>query len=713
MKRLLYPIAPLLLLLSQCTNHNDVRQAYSDLAQADTLLRSDKLRARAYVRQALAIAEKANDPKVKAIGLQKLASTMRYNINLDSLLDCDKKAIAAARATKEAGTIANALGAYANDLFQINDLPAAQKFLEEQKRYCDSSNNDSCKAMYLCLLGLQHFKMNKTAQARSFFEESQKLAEKSNAPYLAAVSKLKIFQANVYSGIIDTTARLAFEAIDYFKKNNYAEGWATGQQILGDSYFYQGNMKKALELAVLAHSVFVDHQNYMGAMAVQNTLFQKGAATDNLPLVKNAAEATDTYAGLMNYPTGKGMAKVFWGRYYSANGEFEKADQAFAEADSIAERHNLASIKMMNTMVRTLHFEHQKKTKQADSMAVLSYRQFQKGNAVSKELIQNSFKNKEGKRVKDAERKLMEDSATSEKDVAAFLKSSRERNDTGKSEAFVPLLSVFDSSVSLANARQLMDVETQYKTHLVTDSLNIQKKDAALAKQQSKNKNLIIYGGILVLLLVSAGFWLQYKNRRRAERDKARIELLQNEIHHRVKNNLAVINRLVDVAGKDSVQNAPLAALKTRIKSIELLHRHLYSEEAKTGNIALQPYFDDLCTAIAATFETAKDIRINVTANAEVDSAVAEKLGLIVNELVTNSFKYAFNGKEEGSIDVKATQAASGLNLVVQDNGAGMPAESPKDSYGMKLIKGLSRELNGTFSFQTHHGTAFQLSVPA
>ncbi|MEJ7679168.1 MAG: sensor histidine kinase [Segetibacter sp.] len=174
------------------------------------------------------------------------------------------------------------------------------------------------------------------------------------------------------------------------------------------------------------------------------------------------------------------------------------------------------------------------------------------------------------------------------------------------------------------------------------------------------------------------GFALQYRNRKRAEKDRQYIQMLQNEIHHRVKNNLGVIQRLVDVAGKNAVDDVPLSSLKTRIKSIELLHTHLYNQKAKPGNISLQAYLEDLCLAIATTFETGKDIKIEVNASEELNSDIAEKIGLIVNELVTNSYKYAFEGKDEGIINITAQKIEKNIQIAVEDNGVGFETEKNK-----------------------------------
>ena len=82
----------------------------------------------------------------------------------------------------------------------------------------------------------------------------------------------------------------------------------------------------------------------------------------------------------------------------------------------------------------------------------------------------------------------------------------------------------YDSSLMVAYNKQLLDLETKYKTKQVNDSLRIANQNILLAKSELQNKNFLLATSAVIALLLSAGFWLQYKNRKTAERDKAKIE---------------------------------------------------------------------------------------------------------------------------------------------------------------------------------------------
>ncbi|MEJ7679166.1 MAG: tetratricopeptide repeat protein [Segetibacter sp.] len=99
------------------------------------------------------------------------------------------------------------------------------------------------KAQLLLTEGLYYFKLQNLKEAERCFTESLELASKNNEQYLIASNKLRLFQTKVYSGVIDESVMQAFEAFNYYKKNNYPEDMAYAQFLIGDSYRFQGNLE--------------------------------------------------------------------------------------------------------------------------------------------------------------------------------------------------------------------------------------------------------------------------------------------------------------------------------------------------------------------------------------------------------------------------------------------------------------------------------------
>ena len=699
-----------ILLFNACSSKKEEQQILQLLQQSDSVLWQSKSQAKAYAQQAFDNAIQSKDISLQSQSLRRLANAVRVNTKLSVLLAYDSAAVATARQAKDKIALFEGLHAYAKDLLATNNVFKADTLLKEVGEIASQLKDSIYKARYLQTLGLLDFKKNNPIKAKEEYEASFLLSEKMGNQYLSAQNKVRIFQANQYLGIHDSTGKAAFEAVDYFMRNHYPEDEAYALFNIGENYRYMGNIAKAQEYYYKANELIAKQENYLTAGTFQNTIFLTMLSIGKISAAKEALTTMEKYFFRIEYTAGLGMVQNFWGQYYTASGDFILAEKAFQQADSIADVTGYMPLKAINNVYKAVLLDKQHKTKESDSLALLTYAAIQK--MLPPKLIQNGHTNKDGKQYNDDEKKLMLDSNYLKDSGVVYLKKIRAQNDSAESTIYRPLLSVFDSSTAMVFNRQTADAETQYGIRIVSDSLQLQKQQTLIDKDSLKTQNIILAAVLALLLLVATGGYLQYRSRQRAVQDKQRIELLQNEIHHRVKNNLAVINRLVEVAGKNSVEDTPLAALKNRIKSIELLHNHLYSEKAAAGNIALQPYFEDLSLASAATFHSAKNIVISVDAPAEVDSAIAEKLGLIVNELVTNSYKYAFENKEAGKVSIIARQQNGMLNLQVADDGVGLPEIITRNSYGMKLIKGLSHEIKGQFSFQNNNGTRFEIAIP-
>lgn len=267
-----------------------------------------------------------------------------------------------------------------------------------------------------------------------------------------------------------------------------------------------------------------------------------------------------------------------------------------------------------------------------------------------------------------------------------------------------------DSAANTGFNNHLLELETLYRTQIKNDSLKLERQNATIVKNNLKVKENWLYGSSAFVLLLSGGFMVQRKYRRQAEADKKRIELLKNEIHHRIKNNLGVISRMVDVAEKASITTIPSASLKNRVNAIGLLHQHLYQNKL-IDEVNMQSYLTGLTEAVKETFESGTAVFAKIDAPIILSGSTSEKIGLIVNELVTNSYKYAFTGLNNGLIKIGAKRSINGdYNLQVSDNGIGINLQTNINNYGMKLIAGLCYELGGTFSFKNDNGTCFELN---
>ena len=205
------------------------------------------------------------------------------------------------------------------------------------------------------------------------------------------------------------------------------------------------------------------------------------------------------------------------------------------------------------------------------------------------------------------------------------------------------------------------------------------------------------------------------------ERIKASLqekEVLLKEIHHRVKNNLQVISSLINLQANsldDPTLSAPFQDVRDRIRSMALVHEKLYQSESLAG-VDFAEYTSSLLDYLWRAHDSSLSrVRLNrelQSVSISVETAVP--CGLILNELVSNALKHAFQGRTEGEVTVTLRQALNGLIcLRVSDNGTGLPPgldwwQAP--TLGLRLVKMLAGQLNGSLGVKSGEGTEFQLT---
>ena len=191
------------------------------------------------------------------------------------------------------------------------------------------------------------------------------------------------------------------------------------------------------------------------------------------------------------------------------------------------------------------------------------------------------------------------------------------------------------------------------------------------------------------------------------------------EIHHRVKNNLAVLSGMLEIqAFKEKDENVEKKLLDStmRIKSMANIHEQLYQSNSYS-NMDFDSGLKNLVNTILKTLDGHSKIDINYNIEpVSLSLNQAVPCCLIVNEIITNSIKHAFNEQEKGMIDINIQKNQDHLLLEIIDNGAGFPEEAEqriKDSLGMALVKTLTQQLRGEYQYESKesgHGVLFKLS---
>lgn len=208
----------------------------------------------------------------------------------------------------------------------------------------------------------------------------------------------------------------------------------------------------------------------------------------------------------------------------------------------------------------------------------------------------------------------------------------------------------------------------------------------------------------------------QHQMMKELERSNEEKQVLLKEIHHRVKNNLAVVSGMLQLQAmesEDPTLSEKLTDSQLRIQSIASVHELLYKSKS-FSRIEMQQYLSELINSIHETNATYQ--KIDVIKNiepVELNINQAIPCSLIANEIITNAFKHAFPDNKDGQITISLTERQGQVKLTIADNGKGVQDkidfENP-ESLGIQLIDILKNQLDAKLNIRSSQGTTFHLS---
>lgn len=223
----------------------------------------------------------------------------------------------------------------------------------------------------------------------------------------------------------------------------------------------------------------------------------------------------------------------------------------------------------------------------------------------------------------------------------------------------------------------------------------------------------IIVSPIILGLLLGCAWIVRllYRDAAQAKALQASVEantMLFREIHHRVKNNLQSVQSLV------RMQDIPQAAkldLQSRFAAMAAMHEHIYQHD-RYEDIDAQDFIPAVVEEVMVAYGSNAVVDYQVD-HIAVDRDHATPLALLLSELVTNACKYAFDEDTPGTVTVAMSRGENGrARLTVRDNGAGIaPDRATGTSMGMRLIKGVVAQMDGTCTFRTDGGTVFEADI--
>lgn len=238
-------------------------------------------------------------------------------------------------------------------------------------------------------------------------------------------------------------------------------------------------------------------------------------------------------------------------------------------------------------------------------------------------------------------------------------------------------------------------------------------------KDATSNYNLIIFNILLSLtsstlfaLLISFDSIKQQSIIKKILHEK---EILLSEVLHRVKNNMNIITSLLNLKKMTSKEEETKLALddcKSRVYSMALVHENIYSSESNIG-LNFKEYIENLVRDIAYSFgsDNMYEIQFDLE-DLQLDLNTSIPCGLIINELITNSFKYARTADKSLILEIELKQKDKQTYLRIKDNGPGIPEDvlHESNSLGLDLIQSLSEQINGEMKTTSSNGFQYELS---
>jgi two-component system, sensor histidine kinase PdtaS len=227
---------------------------------------------------------------------------------------------------------------------------------------------------------------------------------------------------------------------------------------------------------------------------------------------------------------------------------------------------------------------------------------------------------------------------------------------------------------------------------------------------------------LVTAITLGSIIFFQYKRQRKKNaiigKQATELQTLMKEIHHRVKNNLQIISSLLDLQAlsiKDKEASEAVKEGKNRVQSMALIHQNLYNDGNVRG-IAMEGYILHLAQHLFDSYNIHSE-KIKLVTDIEplsLDVDTVIPIGLVFNELISNSLKYAFTDRENGEIRVQLKKQHDALFLQVKDNGNGFPTQVNTtliSSFGMKLIKVFAQKLKAKLDIYNDSGACITMII--
>ncbi len=534
--------------------------------------------------------------------------------------------------------------------------------------------------------------------SKNYTEKYLEFAEKRKDSHNIILAHFYLGNANVMSGNYEKALNKYLIAANYYEYKKDFNRYASVLNSLGAVHEKTKNDSLSLHYYKLARKTGKSIKDYkrsgIASINISNIYNNKNDFKNALLFSEDAVEDLKKDPSYQSFLT---LAEINLASVYNNTNDYKKAnklyDKLLKQIDSTKDMYSYAGI----LLGKGTALFRQGLTKKAKPFVEQAYQKFKNNNFT------------------DEQFQIMPDLINIYKDLHNYKKAV---------SLYDTYTTLNDSILSLKQDENIADAIQKYESEKKDAKLKVLTLEAEKNEQQQLFYFYLSSTGLLITGLISFLLYKKRKNNKVLASKNILInkalkenEVLLKETHHRVKNSLQMISSLLYLQSENIEDEKAALSVKDgqiRVKSMALIHQKLYQKDNLTG-VEVSDYINDLAKSIFQSHNISNnDIQLNIDVDKMVlDIDTITPIGIIINELIVNILKHAFvEGDKNSQISISLHKKDNVLELKVADNGKGIDLKQKKEkSFGMKLIKSLSRKLKADLTIENKSGTLVTLII--
>lgn len=590
------------------------------------------------------------------------------------------------------------LNAFAVELWQRGQYDSALVFAEKSQTLSLETRDSLTLAKSMNTFGMIYNSKGDPAKSIYYYEQALAILKALDNKDLIPSTMTNIGIVFMKQAVYDKALSNLFEAAIYFEEKKELRSLSSVYNSIGSIYRYERSYDKALQYHALALE------------ARKELRYDKGIAgsLNNIGTV---------YTELGNYDSALYYFNLSLKLKEIGNLPYEKA----STLSNIAETHFL---KKNYTLAETYFIEVHKLLEEAGDKVGLSESYY---NLARINIVKSAYPLAEKQALLSI--KIATEAGVSDIRLKAYTLLKKIYTSTKNYPKALVYADLFiglnDTLLGEEKQKSITQLEIKYemeKKQRELQELNREKekaeailliKDMQLASKTTYTNSLII-----TLVLLSAVIILLLLLFRDRNAFAKKLDLVIRELHHRVKNNFQVLLSLFNLQlanVQDETTKALIGANRNRITAMMLIHSGLYFDKDST-RVKIGNYIQNLVDNLLLIYELSPErihIHYDIDKNLDIDVDKSIPLGLLINELVTNALKYAFDaGNPAPALHIYFHKNAGQYCLRIEDNGPGFDQSLSKKSFGLKLAESQAKQLKGTLKTTQNNGLHYEIIFP-